>query len=301
MSLWTDFLGAETRYVSTPGFGRTRIVEAGARDAEALILMHGIGGHLEAYARNVVALADRYHVVAFDFVGHGFSEKRLDVDYTPESYAEHLRELMDALGIDRAHISGESLGGWVAGKFALRYPDRVMSLVLNTSAGLPIVSDKGRQDLANLVELSKKSAGQPATFESVLARMKWLLHPSNWGLLTEELVGTRLRIYTDPDAQKAAPLVQRQLARNDPDDLVAFERLSVNTLFLWTRDNPVHDLAAAEAACARTPRAQLYVMDADAAHWPQYEAPEEFNSVLRKFFSTGECRDRRAVTATASV
>jgi HOMODA hydrolase len=298
VSLWLDFLGAETRYVSTPGFGRTRIAEAGTRGAEALILMHGIGGHLEAYAKNVVALADRYHVIAFDFVGHGFSEKRLDVDYTPDTYAEQLRELMDALGIDRAHLSGESLGGWVAGKFALRYPGRVMSLVLNTSAGLPIVSDKGRRDLENLVELSKKSAGQPPTFETVLARMKWLLHPKNWGLLTDELVGTRLRIYSDPDAQKVASLVQRQLARNDADDLIAFERLSVDTLFLWTRHNPVHDLAAAEAACARTARAQLYVMDADAAHWPQYEAPGEFNLVLRKFLSAGERRDRLPVAAT---
>lgn len=299
MSLWTDFLGAETRYVSTPSFGRTRIAEAGKPDAEALILMHGIGGHLEAYAKNVVTLADRYHVVAFDFVGHGFSDKRLDVDYTPEAYAEHLRELMDALGIARAHLSGESLGGWVGGKFALRYPDRVKRLVLNTSAGLPIVSEKGRQDLANLVELSKKSAGQLPSFETVLARMKWLVHPNNWGLLTDELVRTRLRIYNDPDAQRVAALVQKQLSRNEADDLIAFERLSVETLFLWTRDNPVHDIAAAEAACARTPRALLYVMNADAAHWPQYEAPEEFNSALRSFLSTGECHDRRRGSKTA--
>jgi HOMODA hydrolase len=288
MTLWTDFFGAELRFVSTPGFGRTRIAEAGAKNAEALILMHGIGGHLEAYARNVVALADRYRVVAFDFVGHGLSEKKLDLDYTPDAYAEHLRELMDALGIEKAHVSGESLGGWVTGKFALRYPGRVMKLVLNTSAGLPIVTDKGRQDLVNLVELSKKSAGQPPAFDSVLARMKWLMHPQNWGLLTEELVNTRLRIYSDPDAQRAAPLVQKQLSRNNPDDLIAFEGLSADTLFLWTRDNPVHDVAAAEAACARTPRGQMYVMKADAAHWPQYEAPDEFNAVVRRFLSTGE-------------
>ncbi len=288
MTLWTDFFGAELRYVSTPGFGRTRIAEAGARNADALILMHGIGGHLEAYAKNVVALADRYRVIAFDFVGHGLSNKKLDMEYTPEVYAEHLRELMDALGIDRAHLSGESLGGWVAGKFAVRYPARVMRLVLNTAAGMPIVSEKGKKDLADLAELSKKSAGQPPTFDSVLARMKWLMHPSNWGLLTEELVGTRLRIYSDPESRKSAPLVQKQLSRNSAEDLVAFERLAAETLFLWTRDNPVHDVAAAEAACARTPRGTLYVMQADAAHWPQYEAPEEFNSVVGRFLSTGK-------------
>jgi HOMODA hydrolase len=92
--------------------------------------------------------------------------------------------------------------------------------------------------------------------------------------------------------------VQKQLARNDADDLIAFERLSVETLFLWTRDNPVHDLAAAEAACARTPRARLYVMNADAAHWPQYEAPEEFHSVMRNFLSAGASCSRRPDSGT---
>ena len=288
MTLWTDFFGAEIRYVSTPGFGRTRIAEAGRGNAEALFLMHGIGGHVEAYARNVVALADQYHVIALDFVGHGLSEKKIDIDYTPDTYAEQLRELMDALGIDKAHVSGESLGGWVTGKFAVRHPNRVKRLILNTSAGLPVVTDKGRQDLANLIELSKRSAGQQPTYDAVLARMKWLMHENNWGLLTEELVGTRLRIYSDPESQKTAPLIQRHISRNNVDDFIAFEKLSAETLFLWTRDNPVHDVAAAEAACARTPKGSLYVMNADSAHWPQYEAPDEFNAVVRSYLATGK-------------
>ena len=288
MTLWTDFFGAEIKTVTTTNFGRTRIAEAGRGNGEALMLMHGIGGHLEAYAKNVMALSDRFHVIAFDFVGHGLSEKKFDIEYTPDVYAEHLRELMDALGIFRAHISGESLGGWTAGKFAIRYPERTLRVVLNTAAGMPIVSEKGKQDLANLVELSMKSAGQLPTYESVLARMKWLMHEKNWPLLTEELVRSRLDIYLNPESLKAAPLVQKQLARNNPGDLVAYEHIQAETLFLWTRDNPVHDVAAAEAACARTPHGQLHVMQADAAHWPQYEAPDEFNRVIANFLLTGK-------------
>ncbi|MOA52768.1 hypothetical protein D3C78_1761200 [compost metagenome] len=66
------------------------------------------------------------------------------------------------------------------------------------------------------------------------------------------------------------------------------EELQCDTLFFWTRYNPVHDIAAAEAACARNSLARLYVMQADAAHWPQYEAPEEFNAVMLRFLKTGE-------------
>lgn len=61
MSLWLDLLGATVRHVDTASFGRIRIVEAGMGRPEALFLMHGIGGHLEAYAKNVLALAEHYH------------------------------------------------------------------------------------------------------------------------------------------------------------------------------------------------------------------------------------------------
>ncbi|MNP32481.1 Alpha/beta hydrolase family protein [compost metagenome] len=71
-------------------------------------------------------------------------------------------------------------------------------------------------------------------------------------------------------------------------EMLPVEQLQCDTLFLWTRHNPIHDLPAAEAACARNPKARLYVMQADAAHWPQYEAPEEFNRVMRSFLRTGE-------------
>ena len=59
MSLWLDMLGTTIRCVETPAFGRTRIAEAGLEQAETVIFMHGSGGHLEAYARIIVALSGR--------------------------------------------------------------------------------------------------------------------------------------------------------------------------------------------------------------------------------------------------
>ena len=286
MSLWLDFLSAEIRYVKT-SLGVLRIAEAGKGNPEALFMMHGIGGHIEAYAKNVVALSDTYHVIAFDFIGHGLSEKRTDVNYMPETYAKLLGELMDVIGVHSAHVTGESLGGWVAGLFAVAYPKRVKRIVLNTAGGIPIVSEKGRKDLQDLDDLNKKNFGKPPTVETVRMRMQWLMHPKNWYLLDDELIGSRLAIYQRPDFQKSAGKVFGMLQRFDELQMVNLEKIACDTLFLWTRDNPIHDVPAAEAACARTPKGQLYVMKADAAHWPQYEAPEEFNSVMRKFLATG--------------
>jgi pimeloyl-ACP methyl ester carboxylesterase len=286
MSLWTDFIGAELRFVATPSFGRTRIVEAGRGHAQTVILMHGVGGHLEAYAKNVIALSDEFHVIAYDFPGHGQSSHDLP-DFSPALLARHLAELMDVLGVTRAHLSGESLGGWVAGVFATVYPERVARLVLNTSAGIPIVSVQGQQDLQELITLSARNASQPPTTESVTARMRWLMHESNWGLLTDELIATRLTYYRDPGTRRSGPVIGRFMTADVATHLIDLSQLACETLFLWTRHNPIHDLAAATAACARVAQGQVYVMQAQAAHWPQYEAPAEFNTVFKQFLKDG--------------
>jgi HOMODA hydrolase len=285
MSLWLDMLGAEVRFIDTKSFGRTRIAEAGRGNRETLLFLHGIGGHLEAYSKNVVPLSDAFHVVAYDYVGHGLSEKKV-MEYTPHVLADHLGEVMDAVGVERAHLSGESLGGWISGIFAGRRPDRVARLILNTSAGLPVRTEKGKQELEALRTLSQKASGQMPTRESIHNRMKWLFHPDNHGMITDELIETRLSFYVKPETREVAPRVLAMIGRHD-EFLIPLDKIRAQTLFLWTEHNPVHDVETARIASKQVAGSQLYVIKGKAGHWPQYEAPEEFNDVTRKFLTTG--------------
>jgi HOMODA hydrolase len=282
MTIWLDMLGADMRTLETPNFGKVRYAETGRPGAPVIIFQHGLGGHLEAYSKNIAALGDEFHVLAFDYAGHGLSERKV-MEYTPPILAEQLGEFMDVLGIERAHLSGESLGGWVSGFFAIKYPQRVERLMLNTAGGVPI-SAKGRIDMENLMALSKKVAGQPPTYQSVKDRIGWLIHPSNHHLITDELVNLRLFYYTMPEGREVMPLVNRILPRHD-EFLLPLEEIKAKTMLLWTRDNPIHDLETAKMAHERMQGSILYVMEADGAHWPQYEAPDEFNQVCRDFFS----------------
>jgi HOMODA hydrolase len=167
----------------------------------------------------------------------------------------------------------------------VKYPQRVLRLMLNTGAGIPIVSEKGRADMADLMERSKKAAGVAPSYEVVRHRIQWLIHPNNHArLVTDELVNLRLHYYLMAEGRDVTPLVNRMLPRHD-EFLLPLEQITQPTMLLWTRDNPIHDLECAQAAVGRIPDAQLYVMEADGAHWPQYEAPEEFNRVARQFFS----------------
>ncbi|WP_326526569.1 alpha/beta hydrolase [Dokdonella sp.] len=285
MSLWLDMLGTEIRFVKTKSFGRIRIAEAGKPGAETILFQHGINGHLEAYAKNLIALSKDFHVVAFDYVGHGLSDK-LELEYTPHLLAEQLAELMDALGLESAHLSGESLGGWVSALFAVQYPHRVKRLMLNTAGGLPVVSEKGKADLKNLIALNERNVNNIPTEQSVRARLEWLMHENNRRLVNDELIGLRLDIYLRPETRVVAPIINRIINRHD-EFLIPVEQIKNQTLFLWTVDNPIHDLETAKASSDRVAGSQLYVMKGDSAHWPQYEVPEEFNAVTTEFFKTG--------------
>ena len=109
-SIWSDILGAEVRHRGKKY--RTRTIEAG--DGEPLILMHGIGGHAEAYSRNIHRLSQNFRVIAMDYVWHGFSSKPDVPSKMHPVYVDQILDLMDDLGIESAFFEGESLGGWVA-------------------------------------------------------------------------------------------------------------------------------------------------------------------------------------------
>lgn len=284
-TLWLDMLGVEVRYVQTKNFGRIRIAEAGVGKSTPILFMHGINGHLEAYAKNLIPLGNEFHVIAFDFVGHGLSDKPV-LEYTPVLLAEQVGELMDALGLKSAHLSGESLGGWVSALFATKYPQRVERLMLNTAGGLPVVSTKGKADLANLIALNERNVNNVPTPESVRARLEWLMHEKNRALVTDELLALRLGIYLHPQTRVVAPIINKIINRHD-EFLIPLEQLKCQPLFLWTVDNPIHDLETARASVARVPGSQLYIMRGDSAHWPQYECPDEFNVITAEFFRTG--------------
>src|SRR5690606_7198320 len=138
----------------------------------------------------------------------------------------------------------------VTGVQTCALPICILRAVFNTTGGIPIVSDKGRQDLKNLAELSARSSGQQPTRDSVLARMQWLLYEGNWDLLNEELVGSRLAIYSRADFQASAPLVYGRLKKvneGGTPDMIELEKVQCESLLLWTSHNPIHDVAAAES------------------------------------------------------
>jgi pimeloyl-ACP methyl ester carboxylesterase len=126
-AVYNNFLSAmpfAKRTIDTP-FGETFLLEAGERTNPAVVLLHGSCSNSAFWFNDIMALMDSYHVFAADIPGEAgnSSEYRLSLD-TPD-YADWLASVLDALNLPRASIAGNSLGGWMALKFATAQPDRM--------------------------------------------------------------------------------------------------------------------------------------------------------------------------------
>jgi 2-hydroxy-6-oxonona-2,4-dienedioate hydrolase len=278
-SVWSDLQGVpfEQGYFNAGGV-RTRYLRAGGPAKPVLVLLHGSGGHAEAYVRNLEAHAEHFWTWSIDMLGHGYTDKPghpLEVAH----YVEHLMAVLDAIGTEHASLSGESLGGWVAARAAVDHPDKVDRLVLNTAGG----SQADLEVMQRIVTLSMAAAENPS-WETVQARIKWLMADKSKDY--HDLVASRQRVYRQPGFVAA---MRDIMALQDPEirarNLLGpaeYGAITAPTLVLWTSDDPTADVAEGRRIASMIPGARFEVMPG-CGHWPQYEDAKTFNRLHLDF------------------
>lgn len=269
------------RYIDAAGW-TTRVFEAGQANPQSLILMSGIGGHLEAYAHNIASFAEHYHVIAYDFPGHGYTTKATS-DLELPDYVNHLAALMDVLGIKHAHLNGESLGGWVAVKFAATHPERTDKLVLNTPGGT-----MATPEVMNRIRTLTQAAADDPSDERIRARLEWLMAKPE--TVTEELVAIRQAVYSTPNfAESMRHIMCLQDLETRKRNLITDDELAAvphGALVVWTSNDPSGPAAAGMNIAEKVPNGRFEYI-ADAGHWPQWEQRELFNKLVTSFLSDG--------------
>jgi 3-oxoadipate enol-lactonase/4-carboxymuconolactone decarboxylase len=239
----------------------------GPEGAPVVAFSNSIGTTLEMWDRQVPALSDRYRCVRYDTRGHGRSPV-VDRPITIEDLADDLAGLLDALGIEQAHIVGLSLGGMTAQAFGARHPERAQSLVLMaTSAYLP----HGWNERAAIV----RANGMGAIVEAVLAR--WFT-PDFAAVHPEAVEPLRARfLQNDPKGYAACCEAIR-----DMDLRPSNAALTQPTLIIAGADDPATPVTMMEEIRTRIPQAELIVLPR-AAHILAVERPEAVNRHLAAF------------------
>lgn len=252
---------------------RTRVIEAGDPSRRPLLLTHGIGGHAEAFIHNLAALGRHARVVAYDLPGHGWSSAPAR-SYEIDGYCRHLDAMLDLIGAERASVCGQSLGGWVALRYAARAPRRIERLVLVGAGGT-------RSDPSVMARIRQQSLDAVTHLSPSSVRRRLELIIADSALITDDLVDCRVRIYAQPDALERMEriLCLQNLEIRQRNILTEEELGSVEapTLVISGDCDTVVPLAVARDDIARhVPDSQLSVMNG-CGHWPQFEDPDEFN------------------------
>jgi len=247
-----------------------RIYWESAGEGPALVLTHGAGGNHAAWFQQIPEFARARRVIAWDQRGFGRSTARGGAN-SPERAIRDLAALLDGLGVVRADLVGQSMGGWAVLGFALAHPERTRSLVLaDTPGGIDTPELR-----AQWAELGRGGFGatelgrHPALADDFFER-----HPAR-AVLYQQLGG-----FGEPELAKILPALVG--TRVDP---TALAQLRCPVLLIVGEKDALFPPAVMRASAALLPNARLALIPR-AGHSPYFEEPEAWNRALSEFLGT---------------
>lgn len=254
-----------------------------------IVLVHGMAGSSATWRYIIPALAEHFTVVAPDLVGHGDSEKPRG-DYSLGNFASGVRDLMLALGHERATLVGQSLGGGIAMQFAYQFPERCERLVLVSSGGL---GDEVNWLLRVLAlpgaELALRLGCHDWVHDTGKTMRGWL---ARVGLHTGRHVNEVWEGYgslADGETRTAFLHTLRSVVDIGGQRVSATDRLylaaEMPTLIMWGDHDRIIPVAQGHASHAAMPGSRLEIFEG-AGHFPHCESPEHFCDVLVDFMQT---------------
>ena len=279
----------ETKFLELHG-DRVAYRDVGPRDDtdEAILLIHGMAGSSETWRAVMPQLSRKYRVVAPDLLGHGQSDKPRG-DYSLGAFAVWLRDLLDELGIARATIVGQSLGGGVAMQFIYQHPDYCQRLVLISSGGLgpdvgwmlrllsapgaefvlPVIAPQVVLSAGNRMRRWFSTAG----IQSPRGAELWSAYSSLADAQTRHAFLRTLRSVVDYRGQAVSALNRLHIAAELP------------IMAIWGDQDHIIPVDHAYVAQEARPDSRLEVLEG-VGHFPHVERPSEVVDLLDDFIST---------------
>lgn len=244
-----------------------------------VLMLHGSGPGVSAWAnwRLVMpALAERARVIAPDMAGFGFTERRPDLQYSMDTWVAQAIGVLDALGIERADLVGNSFGGALALQVAIRHPHRIRRLVLMGSVGV-------RFDITPALDAVW---GYTPSIEA----MRGLLDLFAWdrSLVNDDLAKLRYEASIRPGFQESFaamfPAPRQRWVDAMASKVEDIKALPHETLVIHGREDQVIPLDTSLTLAQWIPNAQLHVYG-KCGHWTQIEHAARFARLVGDFLT----------------
>jgi pimeloyl-ACP methyl ester carboxylesterase len=263
-----------------------RVIYRVAGDGPPVVLIHGMLNSSSHWQSVAMELARDHTIIAPDLIGHGDSAAPRG-DYSLGAHAASIRDLLAAIGVDRASIVGHSLGGGVAMQFFYQFPQRVERLVLISSGGLgrevsPMLRTAALPGVSALLSLTI----QPRVLEALAVSGRRLRERALAGGVYLQAIARALRPLENADARQAFLTTLRSVIDVHGQRVSATDRLylleSMPTMIVWgERDNTI-PLEHGERAHESIPHSYFRTLPG-VAHFPHLEDPDGLSRLLREF------------------
>lgn len=258
--------------------------EFGAEHDEVIIMLHGSGPGATSWAnfsQNVEPLLSAgYRVLLLDCPGWGKSDPIVVSGSRSHVNAQATKGVMDALGIERAHFIGNSMGGHSATALTLDYPERVDKLILmgGGTGGVSLFSPMPTEGIKRLQALYRAP-----TLENLRAMMDIFVYDAS--SMTDELLEQRLQNILSNEVHLNNFVESLRLnPRQFPDFGARLMEIQAPTLILWGRDDRFVPMDASLRLLAQIAHSELHIFNR-CGHWVQWEHKERFNQLVLGFLS----------------
>ncbi len=271
-----DYVTADDRMMTIAG-ANVRVRMEGPSDAPPVILIHGFVYSLESFDAWAADLKRDHRVIRFDLLGHGLSGPDPQKRYSPHERAAFIGDLMDSLGLERAVIGGNSLGGLAAWRFASMAPERVSALILVSPGAYPNrgVADTPLSPPAPfaLFLQNPTEAGVALALQGVYADKK---------AITPEGVRRTTVLMRQPGNGNAYVESIEEFSLQDPG--LMLKAITAPTLILWGAEDRVIPVEQGSRMAAAIPEAELIVYEG-VGHVAHEEIAEKTIADVRVFLS----------------
>ncbi|EID15451.1 alpha/beta hydrolase [Mycolicibacterium phlei DSM 43072] len=277
----------DLREIQTPQ-GVLRYYDAG--EGPVVLFLHGSGPGVTGWRnfRGVLpTFAEHFRCLILEFPGFGVTD---DFGGHPMITAQAtVAPFLDALGVDRVDIVGNSMGGGVGINFAINHPDRIGKLVTIGGIGTNIFSPGPSEGIRLLQEFT-----EDPTRQRLVDWLKSMVYDQS--LVTEQLIEERWQLATDPETLEAARRMYGKAAfaqmmafmrsSDAPLPWAQMHKVAAPTLLTWGRDDRVSPLDMSLIPMRTIPNAELHVFP-NCGHWAMIEAKEAFENVVLAFLNRG--------------
>lgn len=243
-------------------------LEGGDPAGKPLVLVHGFGGDKDNWSFYAPHVKAHYRLIFPDLPGFGENDRSLAPDHSIGAQAARLRDFLTALGIDKCHLGGNSMGGAIALRFALDFPERLHTLTLFNNAGVIGTEESELQQLV----LQGESPLVPRTMADIDRLLAFVVHKPRW-------VPQQFKRVMFGEAKRHEALLDKifdqiaQEALHGPlNDRLG--EIKIPTQIIWGRHDRLLDVTCAVVQHEGIPHSELVIFE-DVGHVPMIEKPAE--------------------------